>query len=331
MRKFILSFGAIFLFVIAQSQTVIAVQHGSTTTLETRLDSAIAHAQSGDVIYLPGGLISGSAGVTVNKKLSVIGAGYHPDSSKATSPTTTSGGLTLSAGGEGSLLTGISINGDVAINCINTIITRCNLGSLAIYSSNTLIEENIIRGFVNEGNTSNPLSLSNVMIRKNIMYAPPTDVNSVTFSNNIILDGNNSTNSSSFYYVWNCYFINNIITSSFNYPLTYQGNQFYNNLFTSSYGSSTNNNVSNEPIANIFLNYTSGLGWKSSQNFHLKAGSKAIGLGTDGTDAGVYGTVFPFKEGGMPFNPHYQSVVIPASTNPNGMLNINITIKAQDH
>lgn len=46
------------------AQNLIAVQNGNTPTFYTNLQVAVANAQSGDTIYIPGG---GFDGITINK------------------------------------------------------------------------------------------------------------------------------------------------------------------------------------------------------------------------------------------------------------------------
>ncbi len=52
---------------------------------------------------------------------------------------------------------------------------------------------------------------------------------------------------------------------------------------------------------------------------------------SDGTDIGIYGSSQPYKEGAVPFNPHIYFKNIGGTTTPNGLLNINIKVKAQDN
>ncbi len=326
MRKCTLFFAALFFFIVAQSQTVITVQHGNATTLEKRLDSAIAHAQTGDIIYLPGGLVSGTYNLTIKKKVTIIGAGYHPDSSTATTPSRIENELIFGSGADGTLITGIFSSGNIRLNASNIIISRSNIQSLSTelpVVSNLLIEENIIRDYF-YGRLYISSSFPNCVFKKNIIYGKLQGMmyGDITFSNNIFLYHQ--------FHVYNCLFENNIFLNT---AISFDGpNQFTNNLFVGSPSiSSADGNIFNEPLENIFLNYIQNAAWDKSQNFHLKAGCKGIGLGTDSKDVGIYGSTSPFKDGGIPFNPHYQSVIISSATNSSGLLNINIAVKAQNN
>jgi len=66
-----------------------------------------------------------------------------------------------------------------------------------------------------------------------------------------------------------------------------------------------------------------------SDDLHLQATSVGVGMATDGTDVGIYGTNAPFKPGAVPYNPHFRSATIAPATNPNGDLPVNIRVAAQ--
>lgn len=66
-----------------------------------------------------------------------------------------------------------------------------------------------------------------------------------------------------------------------------------------------------------------------AHNYHLK--SPTTYLGTDGTEVGIYGGTFPYKEGSVPRNPHIQLKNIASKTDDNGSLQIEIQVEAQDN
>jgi hypothetical protein len=346
MKKIILLLSIIIFSSAAFSQGVIVIQRGSTALLETRLDSAVAHAQNGDYIYLPGGPLAGSVGtIIINKKLKIFGCGYHPDSSTATGITQILGALTLSSGSDSSFITGVySLNG-ITMNVSNIYIVRCNISNIGFNSSNLtniFISENIIRGNSNgisiSGGTSNA-QYPNLLVSKNIIFgsigssSSTVSIGGGIFSNNLIM---HNTSNPVLFYISTCLFQNNIFlhaTSLFS-GTGVSSNTFNNNLFVADStvlgGQSYTGNYFIESVSYIFTNYSPSSNWNPSQNFHLLGTSNGVGLGADGTDAGIYGTASPFKDGGIPINPHYQHISIPSATNSNGMLQINITVKAQN-
>lgn len=326
---------------ITKAQSVITIQRGSTTIFATTLDSAIYKAQNGDYIYLPGGLIAtASSTITINKNLKFFGAGYNPDSSRATGISQITGDILFTTGSDSCMLTGISLSGGITIGSVtsnalyNITISRCNFGSLRqiVTLVNSFISENIIRNDIN-GNGSG-LNGINVIFQKNIIYGAMGFMQGHTFSNNCFL--RNALGS----VLGTCYnnlFQNNIfLNPTQNFSVGVENNIVNNNLFvadSTAFNSQYNTgsgNIYNQIISSIFVNFVSGTQWNSSQNFHLKPGSAGIGKGTDGTDIGVYGSSSPFKEGGVPFNPHIQSAIIGSATNANGKLSINITVTAQN-
>jgi hypothetical protein len=331
-NRFFLAIGCLVLFFHGQSQTAIVLQHGNTTTIERRLDSAILHAQNGAVIYLPGGLITvpGTTQININKKISIIGAGYRPDSSSVTTATQLAVNLKFVAGSTPCLITGIYFtNADILLEVDSITVTRCNIRSLFLTTnqiSGSLIEENVIKNSF-QANIVN--TTANMLFRKNIVFGSISGniVGGLILSNNILFG-------SSISQLRNCLFQNNVFAYNGNVEM-FQSNSFYNNLFTTNQvfpaNSSTSGNIFNEPLSNIFTSYVVGSAWSVTQNFHLKTGCNGISAGTDGTDIGLYGSSAPFKDGGIPFNPHYHSAVISNASSPSGLLNINITVKAQNH
>ena len=77
--------------------------------------------------------------------------------------------------------------------------------------------------------------------------------------------------------------------------------------------------------------YQSGNTFSYTQDYHLKSNCVGKNAGKDGTDIGIYGGVFPWKEGSVPKNPHIINSTIGGTTNSNSALPINIKVSAQDH
>ncbi|HEX5151347.1 MAG TPA: hypothetical protein VFW07_07855 [Parafilimonas sp.] len=343
MKKLIFSTLITTTLIFAKAQSVITIQHGSTTLFATTLDSAIIKAQNGDYIYLPGGLIAtSSTTITINKNLKIFGAGYHPDSSSATGITQIpSNILSFASGSDNSMITGIQLKEIYFSNAstlTNITITRCNFQGLVQAASNLtniLVTENVIKGRINGAGVGGN---SNILFQKNIIYDDLLNCWNYSFTNNIFLKQDIS---GSFISVCvNDIFENNVFINpgaSFNGGSN-ANNTFNNNLFvidsaTLYYTNASginNNNLFNQNPANIFVNLIQNSQWTSSQNFHLQPGSAGKGKGKDGTDIGIYGSAVPFKEGGIPLNPHIRNATIAATTNANGKLSINITVTAQN-
>lgn len=327
---------------------VIVVQNGTTALTTSTLDSAILLAQPNAYIYLPGNYTF-SVGANITKRINLVGAGYHPDSSKATGITSISSTLTFASGSQHSTISGIYFADNFVINTSNITLTRSHINNVLNIqntSGNLLISECVIGTGVGNsyaivgpgaGSGSN---VPNAVIQKSIILHDDgntciSNMYNFNFNNNIFLC-TVSTGGTILSSINNCQFMNNVFTNptAISFSQTSSNNVLTNNLFVrpsfSLPGLSTNN-IFNENINTLFVNATPLTPWSISQNYNLSPTSLGINAGTDGTDVGIYGTSLPWKNGGIPFNPHYQLISIPGSTGTNGQLNISIKVAAQEN
>ena len=362
-RTIILSAFILLGFSNIYSQGLIALDHtGGGSEFFTRLDSAILHAQNGDYIYLPGTPGMNIGTITIDKGVHIIGAGTDPDSSITTGTTTLTGDLVILSGASNGSLQGFFLSGNITFgtntnnqDISNYVISRCNLDNLALsfngYDtafSSILVRECIIRGSVSGGYV--PAQFSNNIFEEQLNY-----FYGASFHNNIFLWGSNATINTN---VRNTVFTNNIFANScvayfkntyYNIEYCFNNN-YYNNLFTSSLSfgiyqccwawdcnpdptrnknGSTSGNIESVPENNIYVNQ-SGYIHSYMQDYNLKPTSPGKNAGTDGTDVGIYGGSFPFKEGSLPVNPHIRFKNVAGSTNSNGTLDIHFKVAAQD-
>lgn len=337
---------------VLKAQSVIVIQGSGYTKTTTRLDSAVLIAQSGDIIYLPGGVISSYNDIMINKKITLIGAGYNIDSTVSTLPTIFSYGINIEGGGDGTSIVGckmignpININGSVS----NISINRCYCTGINIATrkmSTILLSENYIDnlgvGIYNNGIDT----FSNIVIKANVInsFSGFFFNNPIQISNNIVLSMTPFGTGG----YQNTLFNNNILcvinTTSpitlFNaqnnlvvYSKTTSGTNYYNYALNNVDLLDTSSNLSK-----VFINYK---GYSKNtynqyipnlsplSNFHLVSSCPGKNAGSDGTDVGIYGTANPFKEGGVPFNPHIQSAIITNATDGSGNLKVNIKVAAQ--
>jgi len=110
------------------------------------------------------------------------------------------------------------------------------------------------------------------------------------------------------------------------------GVQFYNNIFkeTDPLGASPmylNNKFS---ITNLFVDAPEGA-FSYEGNYRLKSDSPAKNAGFDGKDCGIYGGANPYKDGALPVNPHIRAKVLPAQTDAQGKINVQVTVAAQNN
>lgn len=301
----------------SKSQNLIAVQSGSTPSFFLRIAEAVESAQDGDTIYIPGGSFDD---ITLAKKLHLIGVGHDPDSTKATLITFLPS-VVFAAGSSGSSLTGVRSSGISIGNgsdeIKNLILSRCRIGNIDIGTkcSNISFVQNIMSSVYGNGITHD-ISFNNNKIqslggfeycsfRNNIILGIPYSSVSISVFENNYMGGSP--------YVNNCILNNNISYSGYNIV---SNNAGANNLFYQAAGS-------------IFLKEDSSFDY--SNDYHLKPDCPGKNAGRDGTDIGIYGGVFPWKEGSIPSNPHFQSLKISPTTDTNGNLNVKIKVAAQDH
>ena len=366
-------------FSLGYSQQKIAVQNGANVSFYANLDTAITYAPANSDVYIPGGTFY--INTAIRKKLNIYGVGHFPDSvNLAAGRTIVDGNFKLSAGADNGSLQGIYLTGSVFIGdslnndaILNYSFIRNNVSSIflgidtsAPYSSNILINSNVIRGDFDN------MYAFNVYFTNNYIQGFFLNVNkinsSVTISNNIFsrITGGYPHQDKEFYIflnVNNTLIQNNIFMNNYFLDVCC-GYQCYNTLrynFLYSTGASgcpyyyqvSPTTISNNLIYNnsfiydnplFFNNYSANnfFGWYPINNmkkvnsnyfdynadYHLK--DTAIGKrgGTDSTDIGIYGGSSPWKDGGTPINPRIIQSIIPGETN-NGKLNINIKVEAQ--
>lgn len=311
------------------------VQHYWGTT---GLESAYASSSAGDTIYLPGGTFTPPA--SFQKRLLLYGAGHYVDSTLVTGKTFINGNIVLKDSADGFYLEGVELTGKISFayneSVNDVVIKRCKieagievLGDLSNPSQNIALIGNVLIGSVYLGNANI------VLVSNNIIQTGLDATNGNLINNNIFLSkfgdglyenfrGNNNRLS------------NNIIILCGSYGITnggHFGNEFRNNLITCptpAYGTTPTliGNYINISQDSIFVSQ-SGNVFNYTHNYHLQ--SPNTYLGVDATEVGIYGGSFPYKEGAVPSNPHFQLNNIAPTTNGNGDLNIQIRVEAQDN
>ncbi len=343
-RKHILIVAALLTGIAAHAQLQrIVLQGTGTPQVFTDLATAVNTAQSGDKLYFSGGTFTVTGNLVVDKTLHFIGAGINPDSSSVTGTTTISpsGSTWVFTAASGSTFTGIRFlntmaYGDGAANFSPTdiVFQRCEFTSYAHLGpgSTSIFDECLFRfrfyGYDGIANVTRCIFTYGGNATHNPISAFGTG--GLTMDHCTLLNGRvaNSPNST----VSNC-----IFTRTSSAPF-YQssGSIITNNLvsFTSLVGNMTpgaeSGNVLGVPAAEIYVS-EGNLNFEWTDDIHLQPSSVGVGMATDGTDVGIYGTNSPFKPGAVPYNPHFRSAEIAPSTNDNGDLPVNIRVAAQTH
>ena len=301
----------------------------------TALATAYTAAQNGDTLYISGGNYIPPS--FFDKQLTIFGAGHYVDSTQATGKTFINGNIVLSENADLFYLEGVEITGNFTISTNhsvnNVVIKRCKingtfnaLGDLSNATSNLSLIGNVLMNRINLENIQNSL-LSNNIISNTFQGS-----NGNLISNNIIMGFIWGSSMDYLFFGSNNTLNNNIILwEGYNANVNGSGNVFNNNLYvepTPNYGATATSTGNYTGILQsaIFVNQT-GTAFNYTHDYHLQAPTTY--LGTDGSQVGIYGGTFPYKEGAVPLNPHIQLKNIAPTTDANGDLQIQITVGAQ--
>lgn len=342
----------LYLFV-AYGQQAIIVDHNGTPSVFKELDSAIAFASNGDEIYISGGTWT-IGNITINKRLSIYGAGHDPDSTTGTGRTHLNGDIIFITGSQNSFLTGVYLNGEIVFgtsptddDCDNIHISRVNTYNVRLspwnnidtsHSSGIVISESILRNVIYGG-------YSNVSVYNSCIYRGIGFLKSSFFENCFF----NYSNTSSYSPETRTPFI-----ISGNLPTIYQSS-FKENVFRDARWSSSSSigfdlysrsctyiknafNASPEVTSPTNSGFGNITGFKDTDfenyngNFYLadlriKTSSSASGIGDNNSDPGIEpGAVNGFKIGSLPINPSIRDKSIQVQNNS---LLLQVTVEAQ--
>lgn len=344
MKKRILVHAVLALLAGKISATTITVSNDALggAQYSTLTAAYTAASSANDTILIEGTNTVYAVPASWAKSLVIIGIGFDP--SKANPRTTKLNGLTLSASGNGSKFYGIeftqAVNQNTAIS--NYAFEDCRFNASLDINANTNIftfKNCIFLSYLNfyGGTLSN--FLFNSCIFNSYIYGGNITTNTpgwLTVDFSLFLGNNGSyfdMYQVFFAQVTNSIFMN---TSAVNGPTNATGgnNVFNNNIFRlypnqlpTAQSGYTNTGSGNLPSTNPnFVTYTLGTTYNQAHNYHLQAGSSAIGAATNGSDIGPHGSTTNFNERGeVLITPIIRTLNINnASVVPNGTLNVQI-------
>lgn len=340
MKSIITSVFVLFLLFspITNAQQKVALHHNGTTTIfsgSNPLIDAYTAAVANDTIYLPGGTFVPPS--NFDKKIAIFGAGHYQTATLATGKTFINGTVTLKENADTFYIEGIEINGNFVFSdneSVNqVVIKRCKIngsltvvGNLLMPSTNLGIIGSVIVGNIDFANAQNVL-VSNSIIEGRVFSSIGNAFNNNILLNEYVYSGNEAPISGN-----NNQVNNNIFRKVTHTPLIVgNGNIASNNLCSltaPSFGTlpTVSGNYFGIAETVIFVNHT-GASFNYSNDYHLQNIITYQGL--DGSQVGIYGGVFPYKEMGIPANPHIETKTIAPQTNASGELNIQVLVKAQ--
>ena len=316
-----------------QAQQISVVSPSGATSLYRTLPEAIEGAQSGSVVYLPGGGFTISDEIKITKKLTIIGIGHKANSGNVDGSTIISGNLWFNDGSSNSAVMGCYITGGVNIGDgdaeVNNILVKfCNLNSVQVKNSTcsgTIINQNYIRNNSSFGGSS-------VTINNNVIHRIKS-VNVGTIKNNCILGALSGPNSydAAIFDVYNTIFTGNIFYGSYPFFINLwsarcSGNENIYNLYCRAEQADfyfTNDSIStiNATASDIFINYNN---WaiSPSSDFHFKDEYKQYE-----SQVGIYAGS-GFDDSQMAPVPYIMYKDVPDKTDAEGKLKVRIRVKA---
>jgi len=310
------------------------------------LATIVINASENDTIILPGGPIN-CTGITVNKPLTFIGAGVLNAGTAVTLPTVIpyayNQDIVIASAGSGTRFHGINFDRVVRFTggVSNVSFMRCAFAgfTLAGYQqvppSNLNIKHCIFRSGIGNGSYTAPQGL----LVENSIIAGGINIGSIATAQIIqciILNmtNNNGVNQG-------VVFSNNIFTRSSGSFSLNSASTYSNNLFAMNGGNTMNWNGAidgggnvgfQSTLTNVFFNLGSYTTYDESYDYHLVQGSIGLTMGSTG-QVGIYGGPLgsPWKEGAIPFNPHWVSLQPSLGSTNGGTINVTFSGAAQQN
>lgn len=289
---------------------------------------------AGDTLYLdPGCSLTSGQTHTVRKRVTIIGTGYtgvklpHRGAS-------ISGDLYLYA--EGIKLQSLNISATVYIRANNITIERCYCSRIsndrsdynAQYATihNCYVSDYLVGCGATETSTAFWTIENSIFSSTNATCI--RGLYNATIRNNLIVNSSTSTGTNYSYrclsQLTDCQIVNNIIIktkSPANALYSVDATQLHNNVISSN----TNPETNRANVTTTDAVYTGDV-----QSYALTDDSPARGYGEDGTDCGIFGGLYPYVKGGLPYgHPYYENFVV-SSMPVDGKINVSLKVKMQD-
>ena len=335
--------------------------YNGATDLQNVFEDATLNGMGVDTILFSGGVFQLTTELQITSPVVVVGSGIRTDSSSVYGGTTEinpSGNFSVVVirnGADGTEIHGVTFGNQVRLgtnpadsDVDDVKFYRCNFGVLAIgdggnnetLANGMLIEQCVIRDELRV-QYSTDMRVRNSFL-KNIGY---TDANTNVDVDNCLIMNFTGSNSNGYINYVNSTFLTDATTLNVTGDASFTKCLFVgnNNLFAQ--------NVSFAPsiITNVDPRYAAGLdvAFINVPNVPAGAGftayqfngnyattpifSNAPYLGTDGLPRGIYGGEAPWKNGSLPFNPHWSLLTTPGNTSNGVLQGVHIKASAQEN
>ncbi|MVM38372.1 hypothetical protein GO730_13620 [Spirosoma sp. HMF3257] len=316
-----------FLFSISigsASATVFRVNNGLTENIPNGLFNQLKTAhddfkvKNGDTLMVEG---SGSAkpyeGFTCTKRLVIIGPGYflgeNAGVNSVAASASVNGTITFDKGSQGSYLIGMELTYNLYVYTSNIYCIRSKVAS--IYFANDAANCKVTSSYINRISAYHPGN--NISVTSCIIQSDYSDIAYATYDNNVLSsDGGSDT--------WKFSsgtFRNNILIDRDD-KVEIKSPNFQNNLALNAQFGTDNGNQGNYEPSDLFIGGTS-----SDGKYQIKATSKFIKAGYNGTQPGIFGGSEPYTLSGVPPIPIIYDLNVPGTGSAASGLNINVKIR----
>jgi len=300
-------------------------------TCHQTLASAIAASSNGDTIHLEPSDVN-YMNATIDKQLVIIGAGFMLGNAgsenaglQADSRSSTVHLITLNAGSEGTVITGLHFfggGGGLTINSTANILIRRNFfdGTLIRFNTgavvpNMEIAENYLHGIYG-GSSANVFT--NMTIRNNYIEGYLNLAGANFIVTNMVV-ANNTLNYNGNHQIKNAEVANNVF---------YQGgvvdnnNTIHDNISAAALPPGTNNTVvSMGDVYDLTLGSDDGKWDILSSSLYDEAGSNPLGM---------FSGISPYRLSGVPNVPAIYGLHSTLNTNPGGMVNVTLSTRSNN-
>ncbi|MBQ7533186.1 MAG: hypothetical protein IJT45_05760, partial [Bacteroidales bacterium] len=315
MKKVIMSLAVAMMVTTTVCAQQIAVVKGSVTNTYQTLQEAIDVAESGSVVYLPGGGFPVADTVRISKLLTIVGISHKVNSDNADGSTIINGNVHFMNGSDGSAIMGCYITKDLIIgeeegHVDHINVKYCNTNAIDVKNSSCdgiFINQNYIRA-VARFSKSNPTITNNI-----VNYLD--QISSGTIKNNVITGGDQ--NGFALTYITASIITDNIIFSSSGY-WDVRDCQVSGNICGFNYGDDCIRIVYESEWRNMFVNPA---GVSTTSDYHFTDDYQQY------SNKGIYGGS-GFSDGALPPIPYISEKKIAEQTDAAGKLSIRIKVNA---
>lgn len=280
------------------------------------LNKAIPAARDGATIFLPAGGFGLNDSVKIDKRISLIGVGYHARNEGGA--TVINGDIQLEPGASGSVFMGLYVSrhirttSDKGVN--NILVKFCNVDYFTFNSAcqDLVMVQNVVRSGIDAGNS--PCVVRNSIVGYIMGVDGGCIENNITFS---------YFNDRAISYSSNSVVVNNIILVR-GFDVTEELSSHNMGEAGWDLGANTLSKAEGASWSDIFVDYQEGRAIHLN-DWHLKDGVTGKNGGNDGTDVGIYGGL-GFNTMGTPPYPHVLLKEVPDATDAQGNLKIKVKV-----